>query len=73
MEKDAEESNNNIMGMDAVKGRWILIILGMILNLCLGTIYSWSVFVTPLTTYFTTQLGQVVNANECGQSINEKS
>lgn len=50
--------------MDAVKGRWILIILGMILNLCLGTIYSWSVFVTPLTTYFTTQLGQVVNANE---------
>jgi OFA family oxalate/formate antiporter-like MFS transporter len=64
MEKDAEESNNNIMGMDAVKGRWILIILGMILNLCLGTIYSWSVFVTPLTTYFTTQLGQVVNANE---------
>lgn len=65
MEKDAEESNNNnIMGMDAVRGRWILIILGMILNLCLGTIYSWSVFVTPLTTYFTTQLGQVVNANE---------
>lgn len=52
------------MGMDAVRGRWILIILGMILNLCLGTIYSWSVFVTPLTTYFTTQLGQVVNANE---------
>ncbi len=50
--------------MDAVRGRWILIILGMILNLCLGTIYSWSVFVTPLTTYFTTQLGQVVNANE---------
>ncbi|MDI9438221.1 MAG: OFA family MFS transporter [Euryarchaeota archaeon] len=64
MEKDAEKSNNNIMGMDAVRGRWILIILGMILNLCLGTIYSWSVFVTPLTTYFTTQLGQVVNANE---------
>lgn len=50
--------------MDALKGRWILIVLGMIINLCLGTIYSWSVFVAPLTTYFTTQLGQVVNANE---------
>ena len=61
MEKN---TNEKIMGMDALKGRWILIVLGMIINLCLGTIYSWSVFVAPLTTYFTTQLGQVVNANE---------
>jgi MFS family permease len=61
MEKNA---NQKILGMDVLKGRWVLIILGMIINLCLGTIYSWSVFVAPLTTYFTTQLGQVVNANE---------
>lgn len=61
MGKSADEK---IMGMDALKGRWILVVLGMIINLCLGTIYSWSVFVAPLTTYFTTQLGQVVNANE---------
>lgn len=61
MEKTA---NQRIMGIDAQKGRWILIVLGMIINLCLGTIYSWSVFVAPLTNYFTTQLGQTVNANE---------
>jgi MFS transporter, OFA family, oxalate/formate antiporter len=60
----SESANEKIMGMNALKGRWILIILGMIINLCLGTIYSWSVFVGPLTTYFTTELGQVVNANE---------
>jgi OFA family oxalate/formate antiporter-like MFS transporter len=53
-----------IMGMDVEKGRWILILLGMIINLCLGSIYSWSVFVGPLTTYFTKDLGQTVSASE---------
>jgi len=58
------EINDNILGMDAEKGRWVLVILGMIINLCLGSIYSWSVFVAPLTTYFTKTLGQSVTANE---------
>jgi MFS family permease len=53
-----------IMGMEPERGRWILIILGMIINLCLGTIYSWSVFVGPLTTYFTKTLGQTVTTND---------
>jgi MFS family permease len=44
-------------------GRWTLVILGMIINLCLGSIYSWSVFVKPLTDYFNS-LGQSVTANE---------
>ncbi len=52
-----------IMGMDAETGRWVLVILGMVINLCLGSIYSWSVFVAPLTAYFTT-LGQTVTASE---------
>lgn len=58
-----ETAMEKIMGMDAEKGRWVLIILGMVINLCLGSIYSWSVFVAPLTAYFTT-LGQSVTANE---------
>jgi MFS family permease len=53
-----------IMGMDAEKGRWGLVGLGMLINLCLGTIYSWSVFVTPLTSYFTKNLGQAVTASD---------
>jgi len=56
--------HETIMGMDTEKGRWGLIILGMLINLCLGTIYSWSVFVTPLTSYFTKNLGQAVTATD---------
>jgi MFS family permease len=36
----------------------------MIINLCLGTIYSWSVFVGPLTSYFQDTLGLTVTPNE---------
>jgi MFS family permease len=50
--------------MPAERGRWILVVIGMIINLCLGTIYSWSVFVGPLTEYFKGTLGQAVTANE---------
>ena len=50
--------------MEPEKGRWMLVILGMVINLCLGSIYSWSVFVGPLTNYFTKDLGQVVSASE---------
>jgi MFS family permease len=58
------EINDKILGMHAEKGRWILVLLGLIINLCLGSIYSWSVFVGPLTNYFTKELGQTVTANE---------
>lgn len=56
-------SDEQIFGMPAEKGRWGLVIIGMIINLCLGTIYSWSVFVGPLTAYFS-GLGQAVTASE---------
>jgi MFS family permease len=59
-----ESLPETIMGMDAEKGRWVLVIFGMLINLCLGTIYSWSVFVAPLTTYFTKDLGQSVTASD---------
>lgn len=53
-----------ILGMKAESGRWVLVALGLFINLCLGTIYSWSVFVKPLTEYFATELGREVTANE---------
>jgi len=55
---------DTIIGMDAEKGRWVLVVLGMLINLCLGTIYSWSVFVAPLTSYFTKDLGLAVTATD---------
>lgn len=48
-----ETSNTNpsqvkILGQPAQQGRWLLIPLGMAILLCLGTVYSWSIFRTPL-------------------------
>ena len=37
-----------IFGLPAQKGRWLLIPLGMTVLLCLGSVYSWSVFRTSL-------------------------
>jgi len=42
----AEETK--VFGMKAESGRWLYVILGLIINLCLGTVYAWSVFKTPL-------------------------
>ncbi len=53
-----------ILGMQPERGRYLLILFGLVINLCLGTVYSWSVFVNPLTRYFTHDLGQAVTANE---------
>jgi MFS family permease len=60
----SDSSGEMILGVEPEKGRWILVLLGLVINLCLGTIYSWSVFVAPLTTYFTTDLGQTVTASD---------
>ncbi|MDD3574582.1 MAG: OFA family MFS transporter [Methanospirillum sp.] len=63
-ESKMKSGDIRICGMEAEKGRWILVFLGMAINLCLGTVYSWSVFVTPLTDYFSMSLGLTVTASE---------
>lgn len=42
------ESQLTLLGQPAEQGRWFLIPLGMIILLCLGSVYSWSIFRTPL-------------------------
>ncbi|AUT01535.1 MFS transporter [Nostoc sp. CENA543] len=37
-----------LFGLPAEKGRWLLIPLGATVLLCLGTVYSWSIFRKPL-------------------------
>lgn len=37
-----------LFGRPAQQGRWFLIPLGMVILLCLGTVYSWSIFRKPL-------------------------
>ncbi|KUK54614.1 MAG: Major facilitator superfamily MFS_1 [Desulfotomaculum sp. 46_296] len=41
-----------VFGMKAEAGRWIFVILGLIINICLGAVYSWSVFRKPLEKLF---------------------
>ncbi len=64
MNSDAEKIDGNIIGIHAENGRWIMVFLGMVINICLGSIYAWSVFVEPLTDHFFLELGIEVTANE---------
>jgi len=48
MTVDREAQDLRLFGMPAERGRWILIPLGMIVMLCLGTVYSWSIFRDPV-------------------------
>ncbi|MBZ4644612.1 MAG: transporter, family, oxalate/formate antiporter [Petroclostridium sp.] len=41
-----------IFGMSPETGRWMFIPLGIIIFMCLGTIYSWSIFRIPLENLF---------------------
>jgi MFS transporter, OFA family, oxalate/formate antiporter len=44
----SENSALTLFGMSPEKGRWIFVALGLAINVCLGSIYSWSVFRLPL-------------------------
>jgi MFS transporter, OFA family, oxalate/formate antiporter len=41
-----------LFGLPAEIGRWLLISLGLIVMLCIGTAYSWSIFVKPIEATF---------------------
>ncbi len=48
MDSEIRFKNYSVLGMPADRGRWFLIPFGMIILLCLGSVYSWSIFRTPL-------------------------
>ncbi|NJK61501.1 MAG: OFA family MFS transporter [Synechococcaceae cyanobacterium SM2_3_1] len=50
MHVQAKQHQFCLFGLPAEQGRWFLIPLGMLLLLCLGTVYSWSIFRKPLET-----------------------
>jgi len=37
-----------LFGQPAHVGRWLLVLLGLLVLLCFGTVYSWSIFRKPL-------------------------
>lgn len=42
--------NLKLLGMPAEKARWILVVIGLLINVCVGSIYAFSVFRKPLET-----------------------
>jgi MFS family permease len=42
-----------ILGMPAESGRWILVLIGTIIELCLGSVYAYSILSVPLKKIFT--------------------
>ncbi|MEB3357079.1 MAG: OFA family MFS transporter [Synechococcales bacterium] len=48
MDLSAMPPKVTVLGLPAHQGRWLLIPLGMSVLLCLGSVYSWSVFRKPL-------------------------
>ncbi len=58
-----------ILGMPPESGRWLLILIGTIIELCLGAVYAYSILSPPLKKLFTTPiadggLGLTVSAIE---------
>jgi MFS family permease len=41
-------NNEKVFGMTAESGRWIFIVLGFVINICLGSVYAYSVFAKPV-------------------------
>ncbi len=59
----SDRTTITLFGKTPEQGRWILVGLGLLINLALGSIYAWSVFVPPLAVHFLS-LGQSVSAND---------
>ena len=64
MQDSPGRHGTSLFGMPLEKGRWGLVASGLIINLCMGSIYAWSVFVEPLTEYYSREHGQAVTAND---------
>ncbi len=44
--------DSKVFGMAAKSGRWMFVVLAMIINMCLGAVYAYSVFKKPLEELF---------------------
>jgi MFS transporter, OFA family, oxalate/formate antiporter len=40
--------NEKVFGMRAESGRWLFVLLGLTMNLCLGSVYAYSIFKGPV-------------------------
>ena len=52
-----------LFGMPILIGRWAFVLAGMAMNVCLGTVYAWSVFRKPVADEFS-KAGAAVTAKQ---------
>ncbi len=50
--------------MNLDKKRWIILLAGCFINLCLGSIYAWSVFSDAMANFFNSSLGMNVTTGD---------
>lgn len=50
--------------MNLDKKRWIILTAACLINLCLGSIYAWSVFASSMAEHFSSALGQNVTSGD---------
>ena len=44
--------NVKVCGLPAESGRWLFVVLGLIMNVCLGAVYAYSIFLKPVREAF---------------------
>lgn len=44
--------DERLFGLPAVKGRWMFVVIGFFINICLGSVYAYSVFKVPVQNLF---------------------
>lgn len=45
---------SSLFGLPVSIGRWLFVLIGLAMNICLGTVYAWSVFRKPIAEFFST-------------------
>jgi len=56
--------NTKLFGMKPESGRWIFVLLGFVINICLGSVYAYSVFKKPVQDWFSKTHSVSVSALE---------
>lgn len=45
-------SEEKVFGIPAESGRWLFVVLGIVMNVCLGAVYAYSIFLKPVKDAF---------------------
>lgn len=56
--------NTKLFGMKPESGRWIFVLLGFVINICLGSVYAYSVFKKPVQDWFSKTYSVTVGSLE---------